>query len=61
MRISDRSGKQLGHVTGTLALHSDDPTLRAVWEEIERKRPRADKEAELWIAVFLREKGYRVE
>jgi len=61
MRVYDRSGRKLGHVTGTLALHSDNPELRAVWEEIERKRPKADTDAEPWIAAFLKAKGYRVE
>ena len=61
MRVSDMTGNRIGIVTGTLSLHSDDPGLRAVWEEIERKRPKADTDAEPWIAAFLTAKGYRVE
>ncbi|MGA2122443.1 MAG: YkgJ family cysteine cluster protein [Methanoregula sp.] len=61
MRVADHDGKPLGYVTGTLALHADDPALRSVWEVIERKRPKPDEEAEPWIAAFLREKGYLVE
>ena len=61
MRVSDTSGLLLGTVRGTLDLHSDDPALRAVWEEVVRKRPKDDGEAEPWIAAFLQEKGYRVE
>lgn len=61
MRVYDRSGKQLGYVTGTLALHSDNPELRAVWEEAEKKRPKHDDPAEEWLATFLQAKGYRVE
>jgi hypothetical protein len=61
MKVLDTSGRQLGHITGTLALHSEDPGLRAIWEEIERTRPRSDEEAEPWIGMYLREKGYRVE
>jgi Fe-S-cluster containining protein len=61
MRVSDSCGRPLGHVTGTLALHSDNPELRTVWEEAERKRPLADTDAGPWIAVFLTEKGYLVE
>jgi Fe-S-cluster containining protein len=61
MRVSGHAGEPLGYVTGTLALHSDDPELRNVWEEIERRRPKPDDEAEQWIAGILREKGYRVE
>jgi Fe-S-cluster containining protein len=61
MRVSDKRGTQLGYVTGTLALHSADPGLREVWEDIERKRPKSDEDAEPWIASFLGEIGYRVE
>ena len=61
MSVADPTGKPLGYVTGALALHADDPDLRQVWEEVVRQRPRADEEAEPWIAVFLRKKGYRVD
>ena len=61
MRVADTGGKPVGYITGTLALHADDPVLRSVWEEVERKRPKSDEEAEPWIAMFLRGKGYRVE
>ena len=61
MRVYDSSGRRLGHVTGTLALHSDNPELRAIWEEIERKRPISDTDAESWIADFLTVKGYRID
>lgn len=61
MQVYHRSGQKLGYVTGTLALHSDNPELLRVWTEVERKRPRDDTEAEPWIAAFLTEKGYRVE
>jgi len=61
MRVSDAHGLLLGTVRGTLDLHSDDKGLRAVWEEVIRKRPTEDPEAEQWIAAFLKEKGYLVE
>lgn len=61
MSVADPTGKPLGYVTGALALHADDPDLRRVWDEVVRQRPRADGEAEPWIADFLRKKGYRVE
>ena len=54
-------GTMLGRVTGTLALHADDPKLRMVWEEIERRRPVSDDDAEEWIAAFLRDRGYLVK
>lgn len=61
MRVLNRQGMLLGTVRGTLGLHTDDPTLRAVGEEIERKRPKSDTKAEPWIVAFLTERGYRVE
>jgi Fe-S-cluster containining protein len=61
MRVQDPQGVLLGTVRGTLGLHTDDPGLRGVWEEIERYRPKADEDAEPWIAAFLVKKGYRVE
>ena len=61
MRVSDGSGRLLGTVRGTLALHSDDPGLRSIWDEIERRRPRSDEEAEPWIAAYLAGKGYHVD
>jgi Fe-S-cluster containining protein len=61
MRVSDPHGLLLGTVRGTLDLHSDDPGLRTVWEEVIRRRPTDDADAEPWIAAFLQEKGYRVD
>ncbi len=61
MRVLDQQGMLLGTVRGTLDLHSDNPGLRIVWGEVERKRPKSDAEAEPWIAAFLRENGYHVE
>lgn len=61
MRVSDSRGQLLGTVRGTLDLHSDDPALRALWEEVVRMRPKDDREAEVWIATFLQKNGYMVE
>jgi len=61
MKVRDQQGILLGTVTGTLALHTDEPGLRAAGDEIEQKRPEADSDAESWIAAFLTGKGYRVE
>jgi len=61
MRVLDQNGLLLGIVRGTLDLHAEDPGLRAVWDEVIRRRPNDDTGAEPWIAAFLREKGYRVE
>lgn len=61
MHVSDSSGNTLGTVTGTLALHSDDPRLRELWEVAERLRPKDDKTAEQWLCRYLESRGYRVE
>lgn len=61
MRISDPSRGQIGYITGALALHSDDPALREVWEDAESKRPRSDEQAEPWLAAYLLQRGYQVE
>ena len=61
MRVADSSGRPLGSITGTLALHADDPALRRAWEDVERLRPRSDTEAEPWTATFLCKLGYSVE
>ena len=61
LRIFDARGQILGTVRGTLDLHADDPGLRAVWDEIVRNRPKDDSEAEIWIATFLRKRGYRLD
>ncbi len=61
MRVLDHRGAVIGTVRGTLGLHTEDPALRAVRDEMDQKRPKSDAEAERWIAAFLQEKGYRVE
>jgi Fe-S-cluster containining protein len=61
MRVADSHGHLIGTVRGTLDLHSADPGLRAVWEEVVRGRPTDDGKAELWIAAILQQKGYRVD
>ena len=60
MRIFDAADDLLGTVRGTLDLHSDDPKLRAVWDEMIKKRPMSDEDAEHWIAAILEKNGYRV-
>jgi hypothetical protein len=58
MRVSLRS-RPIGRVTGTLALHSDDPGLRTVWED-EILPIREHDDAERRIAVILSSRGYEV-
>jgi Fe-S-cluster containining protein len=61
MRVFDTRGTMVGKVTGTLALHSDDPALRAVWEEAERIIPQSSADVEKLMQQFLEGWGYRVE
>jgi Fe-S-cluster containining protein len=57
-RISSPDGKIIGRVTGTLNLHSDNPDLRHVWNEIDSIVSRSPgKEEE--IKTLLEERGYR--
>jgi hypothetical protein len=60
MRISDPRGTPLGYVTGTLALHSDDPGLRSVWDEAEKLISPGDPDAESHLQEFLVKRDYRV-
>lgn len=61
MRIADPDGKSLGYVTGNLSLHTDDPALRAVWEEAEQAIPPRHPDAERLYQQILEAHGYRVE
>ena len=61
MKIFDRQGTQLGRVNGNLSLHSDDPNLRAQWEEAGRKISHISDNAEMQLLQYLKDKGYRVE
>ncbi len=61
MQVKDTSGTLIGTIRGTLDLHSDNPELRALWEQVRRKRPGDDDAAEAWIAGFLVRNGYCVE
>jgi hypothetical protein len=61
MRIFDSHGNLIGTVTGNLSLHSEDPSLRGVWEEAERGISHLSVDAEIWLQNYLEDKGYRVE
>jgi len=61
MRISDPTGNLLGTVTGTLALHSDDPGLRRIWVDYGPGYSEPADVAELRLYRLLEERGYRVE
>lgn len=60
MRISDAGGKEIGIITGTLALHSDNPALRASYERAMSGIRDSDPDAEEQLERYLRNKGYRI-
>lgn len=59
-RIFNQENVQLGYVTGMGALHSDDPTLRRLYENGMKKMPCDVPDRDEWIACFFKEKGYLV-
>lgn len=59
MRISDTADREIGTITGTLALHSDDPALRAAYDAAMREIRKDDPTAERQLAAFLRNRGFR--
>lgn len=61
LRIRSPDGTLIGTVHGDLALHSDDPGLREIWEGEGRRDWREGPDAEERIAQFLKRRGYRVE
>jgi CBS domain-containing protein len=61
MKIFNANGDIIGTVTGTLALHSDNADLRAIWEESERVLQRSPHDMEAELAKLLEGRGYRVE
>ena len=61
MNIFDQKGVRIGFVNGNLSLHSDDPGLRAAWEEAERKISHLSDDAEMQLQQYLEDKGYRIE
>jgi hypothetical protein len=54
-------GSLAGQVTGTLALHSDDPVLREIWERALRRIPDGSGDIEGRLRKVLESHGYRVE
>jgi hypothetical protein len=60
MHIDIPSGEQIGYITGTLSLHSEDAGLRKVWDELITGMNRSEPEAEEQIRVGLEKAGYRI-
>ena len=60
MRIKGNDGRIIGTITGTLALHSDDPALRSVYDAGMADIRETDPDSENQLEAILTEKGYRV-
>lgn len=60
LRIAGRSGEPIGTVTGTLALHSGDPALRAAYDEAMRGIRDTDPNAEDRLQEFLERRGFSI-
>ena len=61
MQIYDSRGIFVGRVTGTLALHSEDPALREIWDSAIREIPEGSTGIEERLQRVLEDQGYRVE
>ncbi len=60
MDILSTEGKEAGYITGTLALHSSDSSLRDVYNRIITTVSGAGAEAEEYIRIELIRAGYQV-
>jgi Fe-S-cluster containining protein len=58
LRIRSSDGKPAGCVTGTLALHTDDPALREAWKEVEEAMGRDPGLDEVEICTILGRRGF---
>lgn len=61
LRVHDPGGVLIGKVTGTLALHSENPALRGIWESALREIPEGSPDIEERLQRVLEDHGYRVE
>jgi Fe-S-cluster containining protein len=57
-KVLSREERVIGKVTGDLNLQSDDPDLRHIWTEIEKKISRLSDNEEDKIKALLEERGY---
>ena len=60
MRILTSKGEEIGAVTGTHALHSEDAGLRMIWNDITREIPGDDADSEERIRNKIESAGYLV-
>ncbi|HPD76086.1 MAG TPA: hypothetical protein PKZ65_08520 [Methanoregulaceae archaeon] len=58
LRVSDAGGYEIGRITGTLALHSEDPALRATYDAAMKEIGESDPDAEERLSAILRNRGF---
>jgi hypothetical protein len=61
LRILAADGSVRGIITGTLALHTDDETLREEWERAQASIGRGARDTEEQIARYFSLRGYRTK
>lgn len=61
LKITRPGSGQIGYITGTGALHSDDKELREIYEKGLSSIPPSCRDREEWIAAYLTEQGYQVQ
>ena len=61
MRVLGSTGEQAGTITGTLALHSEDPVLWAAYKEAMRDIQDTDPDAEERLQEFLINRGFEIQ
>jgi len=61
MRVLGSTGEQAGTITGTLALHSEDPVLWAAYEEAMRDILDTDPDAEERLQESLINRGFEIQ
>jgi hypothetical protein len=61
MRVLSSTGEQAGTITGTLALHSEDPALRAEYDEAMQGIRDTAPDAEELLQEFLIRRGFKIQ
>ena len=61
MRVLGSTGERAGTITGTLALHSEDPVLWAAYKEAMRDIKDTDPDAEERLQEFLISRGFEIQ
>ena len=58
-RILSPKGQVIGRVTGELNLHTGDPNLRFVWDDLITHTPGSREKSEDMLRSLLEERGYQ--